>query len=165
MGVLTHHITDANVHDNKDGTAAVWSLLDDGVLMDVTQSGYLQPPVSQRANRFLLAIIVGFFTLWLRWVISDTMDIDTFFDFGTTHRYPSLNTTLTFMGIGVWFSAAHILIFQRAYIFGDFPGWHFFNSLMMAIYFFVVGAFTIVYIGMMVVTILQWISRLLSNDR
>lgn len=163
MGIFTHHISDKNVHDNGDGTAVVWSALDDGIQMEITKSGYLQPPVNTRANRFLLALIAGFVLLWLRWQVSGSMYIDTFFDIDD-YENGSINATLLLMTLLIWLSAFHILVLQRAYLFGSVPGWHSLNSLMMTLFYIIMGCVTIVYIGLLMATLVQTVSQFLHRE-
>lgn len=164
MGILTHRIDDANVMSLNDGTAIVNSGLDGDHIMWITPSGYLQPPLGLRLRRFVFAAAAGLALLYVRWIASSSFSIDTFFDFNH-FEYAALNATLVLMAVAVWLSAIHILIFQQPQLFAGVPGWHFMNSLMMTMYFAVVGLMTVVYLGLAIMIVLQWIAELLSRDR
>lgn len=164
MGIFTHHVSDRNVLSLSDGTAMVERGFDGGELMYVTASGYLQPSVDLRMQRFFIAFIAGWAMLFIRWAVSDSYDTDTFFDmsYGSS-SLPSLNTILVLMTLAAWLSAIHIFIFQCVSIFGGIPGWSTLNSIMMAIYFAVVGLMTIIYIGIAIKVLLEligdWLAR------
>lgn len=166
MGIFTHHISDRNVLNLNNGTAMVERGFDGGELMEVTASGYLQPSVDQRIQRFALAFVAGWVMLFLRWSVSDSYDIGTFFDIGYgSSSLPAVTTTFALMAIAVWLSGLHIFIFQRVYIFGGAAGWPTMNSIMMALYFTVVGLMTVVYLGVAAKVLFDWLADLISSEK